>query len=100
MFKEITRLLENDCIERVKELTSWINPVVVVTKSNGAIRICLDMRRANESLIRERHQIPKLEEILPELNNAKYFSNIDLREGYHHMELDPSSRHVTAFIAH
>ena len=58
------------------------------------------MRRANESLIRERHQIPKLEEILPELNNAKYFSNIDLREGYHHMELDPSSRHVTAFIAH
>ena len=30
------------------------NPIVVVPKSNGAIRICLDMRRANESLIRER----------------------------------------------
>ena len=52
---------------------------------------CLDIRRANESLIRERHHIPKLEDILPELNNAKYFSKIELREGYHQIELDPSS---------
>ena len=96
--KEITRLLENDFIESVEGATSWINPIVVVPKSNGAIRISLDMRRANESLIRERHQIPKLEEILPEVSNAKYFSKIDLREGYHQIELDPSSRHVTAFI--
>ena len=60
-------------------------------KSNGAIRICLYIRRANESLIRERHHIPKLVDILPELNNAKYFSKIELREGYHQIELDPSS---------
>ena len=32
---------------------------------------------------------------MPELNNAKYFSKIYLREGYHQIELDPSSRHVT-----
>ena len=98
--KEITWLLENYCIERFEGPTSWINPIVVVPKSNGAIRICLDMRRANESLIRERHQIPKLEERLPDLNNAKYFSKIDLREGYHQIQLDPSSRHVTTFITH
>ena len=46
--KEITRLLENDFIESVEGATSWINPIVVVPKSNGAIRISLDMRRANE----------------------------------------------------
>ena len=83
--KEITRLLENDCMERNEGPTSWINPLVIVPKSNGAIKICLDMRCANESLIRERHQIPKLEEILPELSNAKYFSKTNLREGYHDM---------------
>ena len=59
--KEITSLLENDCIERVEGPTSWINVIVAVPKSNGAIRICLDMRRANEILIIERRQIPKLE---------------------------------------
>ena len=44
--------------------------------------------------------MPNLEEILPELNNAKYFSKIDLLEGYDQIELDLSSRHVTAFITH
>ena len=58
------------------------------------------MQCANESLIRERYQIPRLEEILPEINDAKYFKKIDLLEGYHQIELDPSSRHVTAFITH
>ena len=58
------------------------------------------MRRATESLIRERHHIPKLEEKLTELNNAKYFSKIDLREAYHQIQLGPSSQHVTAFITH
>ena len=52
--KEITRLLENDYIERAEGRTSWINPVVGVSKSNGAITISLDIRRANESLIRQR----------------------------------------------
>ena len=51
--KDIASLLENDCIERVEGSTSWINPIVVVPKSNSAVRICLDMRRVNESLIRE-----------------------------------------------
>ena len=70
----------------------------VVPKSNDAVRICLDMRCANGSLIRERHQTPKLEETLPELNNVKYFSKIDLRERYQQIELDPNSNHVTTFI--
>lgn len=40
------------------------------------------MRRANEAIIRERHVIPILEDILTELNEATVFSKIDLREGY------------------
>ena len=96
--KELKRLLENDCIEKVTGPTSWINPIVVVPKSNGSIRICLDTRRENEALIREKHQIPERDEILPELSKAKYFSKIDLREGYHQIEVDQNSRHITAFI--
>ena len=45
--------------------------------------LCLDMRKANVAIERERHGIPKLEEILPELHDAKIFSKLDLREGYH-----------------
>ena len=54
---ELHRLLDLDIIERVNGPTSWINPVVVVRKNNDRIRCCLDMRRANEAIIRERHVI-------------------------------------------
>ena len=50
---ELQRLLDLDIIERVNGPTSWINPVVVVPKNNDRIRLCLDMRRANEAIIRE-----------------------------------------------
>ena len=90
--KEIKRLLENDCIEKAEGPLSWVNPILVVPKSNDSIRICLHLRRATEVMIREKHQIPKFEEILPEPSNLKYFSKIDLREGCYQTELDASSR--------
>ena len=91
-------MLTNDCIEKVEGPSTWINPIVVVPKPNGTIRLCLDMRRTNEAIVRERHQIPKVEEILPELHNAKYFSKIDSKEGYHQLELAEESRHITSIL--
>ena len=58
------------------------------------------MRRANDAIKRERHMIPKLEEILPELNGAKLFSKLDLTEAYHQLELDEKSRDITTFGCH
>ena len=52
----------------------------MVPKPNDKIRLCLEIRRVNEAIIRERHQIPKEEEIPKELYSAKHFSKIDLIE--------------------
>ena len=41
--EELDRLLKLDIIEPVEGPTPWINPVVVVLKSSGEIRLCLDM---------------------------------------------------------
>ena len=97
---ELQRLLDLDIIERVNGPTSWINPVVVVPKTNDRIRLCLDMRRANEAIIRERHVIPTMSDILPELHEAKYFCKLDLREGYHQLCLSKESRPITCFATH
>ena len=78
---ELSRLLKLDIIEKVDGQTTWLNPIFVVPKSSEKIRLCLDMRQANKAIIRERHIIPKIENILTELHGATYFSKIDLTEG-------------------
>ena len=100
MEEELERLQKLDIIEQVNGPTSWINPIVAVPKKDNKTRLCLDMRRANEAIIRERHIIPKVEDILTELHGAKYFSKLDLREGYHQLELHPDCRDITTFATH
>jgi hypothetical protein len=75
-------------------------PLVVVPKPNGEIRIGVDMRRVNTGVIRERYPIPTVEEILQDLTGACVFSKLDLRWGYHQIELDEQSRHYTTFATH
>ena len=41
-----------DIIEPVEGPTPWVSPVVVVPKQNDEIRLCVDMRRANEAIFR------------------------------------------------
>ena len=40
-------------IERVEQPTKWCSPIVVVTKSNGRVRICGDFVQLNRAVQRE-----------------------------------------------
>ena len=59
--EKLEELLKLDVIEKVEGPTSWVNPLVVVEKPNGDIRICLDMRQANQAIVREKHPVPTVE---------------------------------------
>jgi len=99
--KKLDELLELDVIEEVPEGPSeWISPLMVVPKGNGDVRVCVDMRRANEAIIRERHPIPTVEELLYDLNGSFVFSKIDLKWGFHQILLCKESRHITTFVTH
>ena len=69
-------------------------------KSDGDIRLCVDMRRANLAVKRERHPIPTIEELFQEMNQSKIFSKLDVKWAYHQIELDPESRDITTFVTH
>ena len=69
-------------------------------KKDGTVRICVDMRKANQAIKRVRYLIPTVEEISQELNGAKFFSKLDLAQAYHQLELDESSRFITTFSTH
>ena len=97
---KIQELLQADIIEPVNGPTPWVNPIVVVPKKNNDIRICIDMRRANEAIVRARHPIPTVEDVLQDINGSKIFTKLDLRAGYHQCELDEPSREITTFSTH
>ena len=98
--KKIAELIDLDIIEPVSGPTRFQSPIVVVPKSSGDIRICVDMRQANESVERERFPMPTVEEVLAELNGSKVFTKLDLNMGFHQLELDEDSRDVTTFTTH
>lgn len=99
--KQLQDLLAKDIIEEVSNgPTEWVSPLVVVPKPNGDVRICVDMRRANEAIVRERHPIPTVEEVIYDLNGATVFSKLDLKWGFHQIELEKASRNITTFVTH
>ena len=95
--KEIEKLLDADIIEMVDEPTDWVSSVVIGNKSNGDIRICVDMAEANKAIKRVHHVILTIEDIKYKVNGATYFSKIDLNKDYHQLELDLASRNLTTF---
>jgi hypothetical protein len=97
VLEKLKMLKSQDVIEKVQTPTSWVSPLVSVEKPNGDVRICLDMRRANEAIIREKHPVPTVEETLQELSGAKYFAKLDMNLAFHQVELHPDSRDITTF---
>jgi hypothetical protein len=63
---KLSELESLDVIERVTGPTSWANPLVTVAKPDD-IRLCLDMRRANEAIRREKHPVPTVDEAMQEI---------------------------------
>ena len=73
---------------------------MVVPKPNGDVRLCVDMRCANKAIIRERHPIPTIDEVLEDKQEASVFSKLGLKLGYHQIELSEESRRITTFVTH
>lgn len=97
--QELDRLENLDIIEKVEKPSKWVSPIVVVPKKEG-VRLCVDMRRANEAVRRERFPIPTTEEVLQDLNKSAVFSKVDILMAYHQIELCDDSREITTFMTH
>ncbi|XP_030850192.1 uncharacterized protein K02A2.6-like [Strongylocentrotus purpuratus] len=99
---ELDKLQKLDVIEPVSHTpTPWVSPITVVQKRNREdIRICVDMRNVNKAVIRERHVMPTVDDLISALNGATTFSKMDLNSGYHQLELDEDSRQYTVFSTH
>jgi hypothetical protein len=72
-------------------------PVMFVKKKDGTLRQCVDYRQLNSITIKNRYPLPLISELKDRLHKAKYFTKLDLRDGYHLVRIKEGEEWKTAF---
>ena len=98
--REIEEMLAQGIIEPSD--SEWAAPVVIVPKKqNGeqtGIRICIDYRKLNSVTKFDAFPLPRMEDLIEDVCEAKYISKLDLTKGYWQIPLDEESKDKSSFI--
>lgn len=97
--KEKLRKILNDLLERKiiqPSKSEYVSPILV-KKTNGELRLCVDYRVLNKVLRRDNYPLPLIEDQIDVLRDKKYFSILDLKDGFFHIRITDESIKYTAF---
>ena len=93
--QEVRSLLALGMIQ--PSLSPWASGIVMVKKKSGELRFCCDFRSLNEVTIKDAYPLPRIDESLARLGNAKIYTSIDLAWAFWQIPLRKADRHKTAF---
>lgn len=99
--RQVRKMLNDNIIEPT--VSNYNNPILLVPKKalpgseQKKWRLVTDFRQLNKKMIANRYPMPRIDEILDRMGDAKYFSVLDLLSGFHQIELAKESRKYTAF---
>jgi hypothetical protein len=66
--------------------------VLFVKKKDGSFRMCIDYRELNMLTVKNMYPLPRIDYLFDQLQGATYFSKIDLRSGYHQVNIVDEER--------
>ncbi|GFW13002.1 retrovirus-related Pol polyprotein from transposon 297 [Trichonephila clavipes] len=76
--KEIDNLLAHNIIEECE--SPYAAPVVLVPKSNGTVRLCIDCRKLNAITIPDKYPLPLMDVLLHDAKSTAFMSTLDLKK--------------------
>ena len=95
--KQLSELAEQGIIRPSR--SPYNAPLIPVPKKDGGLRLCLDFRALNKTLIDVRYPLPNISTILNQLGSSTLFTCLDLKQGYLQIPLAEESRSMTAFTS-
>jgi len=78
----------------------WASPVVMVPKPDGSERFCIDYRKLNLMTVKDAYPIPRMDECIESLGDARVLSTLDCNAGYRQIPVAEEDKHLTAFKCH
>ena len=95
IYDELDRMLSLGVIE--ESSSPWSSPIVIVSKSNGKKRLCLDSRKINLVTKKDAYPLPIIDGLLGRLQDTKFITSLDLKDAFWQIPLSQSSKEITAF---
>jgi hypothetical protein len=71
--------------------------ILLVQKKDGTWRLCIDYKALKKITVRKHYPIPRIDDLLDQINGAKLFRKIDLKSSYHHIPIEPIDVSKTTF---
>ncbi|GJW03567.1 putative reverse transcriptase domain-containing protein [Tanacetum coccineum] len=65
----------------------WGAPVLFVKKKDGYFWMCIDYRKLNKLIVKNRYLLPRINDLFDQLQGSRVYSKIDLRSGYHQLRV-------------
>ncbi|GKD80414.1 putative reverse transcriptase domain-containing protein [Tanacetum coccineum] len=71
--------------------------VLFVKKKDGSFRMCIDYRKHNKLIVKNRYPLPRIDDLFDQLQGSSVYSKIELRFGYHQLRVCDEDILKTAF---
>lgn len=78
--------------------SAFASQVTLAKCENKATRVCVDYRKLNELTVPDRYPIPKIDELIQDVQGSTVFTKLDLIKGYHQLKVKEEDVHKTAFV--
>lgn len=95
--EELQKMVEKGIIEQVDGPIERASNLVIVEKKSGQLRLCIDPQDLNADILLENYTIPSFESITPQIANKRYFTVLDLKEGFWQVALSPRASELCVF---
>nr|KYP69397.1 Retrovirus-related Pol polyprotein from transposon 17.6 [Cajanus cajan] len=96
--QEVDKLLSASHIREI-QYPGWLANVVMVKKSNGKWRMCVDFTDLNKACPKDSYPLPNIDCLVDGASGYKLLSFLDAYSGYNQIRMHPNDEDKTSFIA-